>query len=186
EENAQEVEEEAAEEEKEETSEKHEEKKKGHKHSSRALELELEKKTAQLEEQTDKYKRLMAEFENARKRTEKESKRMYDIGAKEVLEKLLPVVDNFERGLAALDEETKATPFAEGIEKIYKQILVYLEDVGVKPMDSVGKEFNPDLHNAVMHIEDEEFEENVVVEEFQKGYYYKEEVLRHGMVKVAN
>ena len=138
------------------------------------------------EEANDRYKRLLAEFENARNRNEKESKRMYDIGAKEVLEKLLPVVDNFERALATIPEEDKERAFEQGVDKIYKQMIVTLEDVGVKPMNAEGTQFDPDFHNAVLHIEDEELGENVVAEELQKGYMYKDEVLRHSMVKVAN
>ena len=134
----------------------------------------------------DKYQRLMAEFENMRKRTEKESKRMYDIGAKEVLEKLLPIIDNFERAQMSLTEEQKEDPFVQGVDKIYRQLMDYLANVKVAPMDAEGKEFNPDFHNAVMHVEDDTYGENVVVEELQKGYMYKEEVLRHSMVKVAN
>lgn len=162
------------------------EKRFGNKKSSKSLELELKKKDETIEELSDKYKRLMAEFENARKRTQKESSRMYDVGAKEVLEKLLPVVDNFERGLAAIPEEEKESAFTQGFDKIYKQLMVSLDEVGVKPMLPVGTEFNPDLHNAVMHTEDEELGENIVAEEFQKGYMYKEMVLRHSMVKVVN
>lgn len=154
--------------------------------NNKALEIEVEKQKALAEEANDKYKRLLAEFENARNRNEKESKRMYDIGAKEVLEKLLPVVDNFERALQAIPEEDKDRAFEQGVDKIYKQMIVTLEEIGVKPMNATGTEFNPDFHNAVMHIEDEELEENVVAEELQKGYMYKEEVLRHSMVKVAN
>lgn len=154
--------------------------------NSKALELELEKQKELLEEADDKYKRLLAEFENARNRNEKESKRMYDVGAKEVLEKLLPVVDNFERALQTIPEEDKERAFEQGVDKIYKQLVVTLDEIGVKPMNAEGTEFNPDLHNAVMHIEDEEFGENVVAEELQKGYMYKEDVLRHSMVKVAN
>ena len=150
------------------------------------MELELEKQKELTEEANDKYKRLLAEFENARNRNEKESRRMYDVGAKEVLEKLLPVVDNFERALQAIPEEDKERAFEQGVDKIYKQLIVTLEEVGVKPMNAEGSEFNPDFHNAVLHIEDEELEENVVAEELQKGYMYKEEVLRHSMVKVAN
>ena len=138
------------------------------------------------EEANDRYKRLLAEFENARNRNEKESKRMYDIGAKEVLEKLLPVVDNFERALAAIPEEDRERAFEQGVDKIYKQMIVTLEDVGVKPMNAEGTQFDPDFHNAVLHVEDEELGENVVAEELQKGYMYKDEVLRHSMVKVAN
>ena len=154
--------------------------------NNKALELEIEKQKELLEEANDKYKRLLAEFENARNRNEKESKRMYDIGAKEVLEKLLPVVDNFERALLTIPEEDKERAFEQGVDKIYKQLIVTLEEIGVTPMNAEGTEFNPDLHNAVMHVEDEEFGENVVAEELQKGYMYKEDVLRHSMVKVAN
>ncbi|MDE6761297.1 MAG: nucleotide exchange factor GrpE [Lachnospiraceae bacterium] len=154
--------------------------------NNKAMELELEKQKELTEEANDKYKRLLAEFENARNRNEKESRRMYDVGAKEVLEKLLPVVDNFERALQAIPEEDKERAFEQGVDKIYKQLIVTLEEVGVKPMNAEGTEFNPDFHNAVLHIEDEELEENVVAEELQKGYMYKEEVLRHSMVKVAN
>lgn len=154
--------------------------------NNKVLELELEKQKELLEEANDKYKRLLAEFENARNRNEKESKRMYDIGAKEVLEKLLPVVDNFERALQAIPEEDKERAFEQGVDKIYKQLIVTLDEIGVKPMNAEGTEFNPDLHNAVMHIDDEAFGENVVTEELQKGYMYKEDVLRHSMVKVAN
>lgn len=154
--------------------------------NNKALELEIEKQKELIEEANDKYKRLLAEFENARNRNEKESKRMYDIGAKEVLEKLLPVVDNFERALLAIPEEDKDRAFEQGVDKIYKQLIVTLEEIGVTPMNAEGTEFNPDLHNAVMHVEDEEFGENVVAEELQKGYMYKEDVLRHSMVKVAN
>lgn len=156
------------------------------KKSARALEIELKKSEEKLADITDKYQRLMAEFENARKRNAKEQSRMYDIGAKEVLAKLLPVVDNFERGLDALSEEEKEGAFAQGIEKIYQQLMTVFDEIGVKAMDAAGKEFNPDFHNAVMHVEDEEFGENQVVEEFQKGYMYKDSVLRHSMVKVAN
>lgn len=154
--------------------------------SNKALELELEKQKELLEESNDRYKRLLAEFENARNRNEKESKHMYDVGAKEVLEKLLPVVDNFERALMAIPDEDKERAFEQGVDKIYKQLVVTLEEIGVKPMNPEGTEFNPDLHNAVLHVEDEEFGENIVTEELQKGYMYKDEVLRHSMVKVAN
>lgn len=154
--------------------------------NNKALELELEKQKELTDEANDKYKRLLAEFENARNRNEKESKRMYDIGAKEVLEKLLPVVDNFERALQAIPEEDKDRAFEQGVDKIYKHFMVTLEEIGVKPMNAEGTEFDPDFHNAVLHIEDDSFGENVVTEELQKGYMYKEEVLRHSMVKVAN
>ena len=128
----------------------------------------------------------MAEFENFRKRTEKEKAAMFEIGAKSIVEKLLPVIDNFERGLSALSEEEKSSGFAQGVEMIYKQLLTELGEAGVTPIEAVGKEFNPDFHNAVMHIEDENFGENIVAEEFQKGYMYKDSVVRHSMVKVAN
>ena len=137
----------------------------------------------QIEDLTDRLKRNMAEFDNFRKRTEKEKSSMYIIGAKEIIEKILPVVDNFERGLAQAPEND---PFAEGMEKIYKQLTSTLEGLGVEPIEAVGKEFNPDVHNAVMHVEDESVEDNMVVEELQKGYTYKGFVVRHSMVKVAN
>lgn len=152
----------------------------------KALEAELEKKEAEVAELKDRYQRLMAEFENARKRTAKETTRMFDMGAKDVLEKLLPVVDNFERGLSAVSEEEKDNAFVQGIDAIYKQLMTVFGEIGVSPMDAVGKEFNADFHNAVMHVEDEELGENIVAEEFQKGYMYKDQVLRHSMVKVAN
>ena len=145
-----------------------------------------DKKDEKIEELTDRLTRQMAEFDNFRKRTEREKSQMYEIGAKDIIEKILPVIDNFERGLAAVPEESKEDPFVEGMEKIYKQIMTTLEGVGVKPIEAVGQEFNPDFHNAVMHVEDEEAGENVVVEEFQKGYTYKDFVVRHSMVKVAN
>lgn len=145
-----------------------------------------DKKDEKIEELTDRLTRQMAEFDNFRKRTEKEKSQMYEIGARDIIEKILPVVDNFERGIAAIPEEEKSSPFAEGIEKIYKQFMSTLEEVGVKPIEAVGQEFNPDFHNAVMHVEDEEMEENVIIEEFQKGYTYRESVVRHSMVKVAN
>lgn len=154
--------------------------------NTKALELELEKQKEITEEANDKYKRLLAEFENARNRNEKESKRMYDIGAKEVLEKLLPVVDNFERALQAIPEEDKDRAFEQGVDKIYKHLMVTLEEIGVNPMNAEGTEFDPDYHNAVLHVEDDAFGENIVAEELQKGYMYKEDVLRHSMVKVAN
>lgn len=145
-----------------------------------------DKREEQIEELTDRLKRQMAEFDNFRKRTEKEKSQMYEIGAKGVIEKILPVVDNFERGLSAVKEEEKASPFMEGMDLIYKQLLTVLEELGVTVIEGVGSEFDPNLHNAVMHIEDEEAGENIVVEEFQKGYKYKDSVVRHSMVKVAN
>ncbi|MCI8465084.1 MAG: nucleotide exchange factor GrpE [Lachnospiraceae bacterium] len=145
-----------------------------------------DKKDEQIEDLTDRLKRSMAEFENFRKRTEKEKAAMYEVGAKSVIEKILPVVDNFERGMATLKEEEAHSPFAEGMDKIYKQLLTTLESMDVTVIEAVGQEFNPDFHNAVMHVEDEEAGENVVVEEFQKGYLYRGSVVRHSMVKVAN
>lgn len=145
-----------------------------------------DKKDVQIEELTDKYTRLMAEFENFRKRTDKEKSAMYEVGAKSVVEKILLTVDNFERGLSTISEEEKETPFVDGMDKIYKQLLLSLEEAGVKPIEAVGEQFDPELHNAVMHMEDEELGENVIVEEFQKGYMYRESVVRHSMVKVAN
>lgn len=145
-----------------------------------------DKKDLQIEELTDKLKRSMAEFENFRRRTEKEKAAMFEVGAKSVIEKILPVVDNFERGMASLNEEEAQSPFAEGMDKIYKQLLTVLESMEVKPIEALGKEFDPNFHNAVMHVEDEEAGENTVVEEFQKGYLYRDSVIRHSMVKVAN
>ena len=145
-----------------------------------------DKKDEQIADLTDKLTRQMAEFDNYRKRTEKEKSAMYEIGAKDIVEKILPVVDNFERGLQSVAEENKEDPFVQGMDKIYKQLMTTLEGIGVKPIEAVGQEFNPDFHNAVMHIEDEEAGENVVVEELQKGYMYRESVVRHSMVKVAN
>lgn len=145
-----------------------------------------DKKDVQIEELTDRLKRQMAEFDNFRKRTEKEKSAMFEVGAKSVIEKMLPVVDNFERGLAAVPEDKKDDPFVEGMEKIYKQLIGTLEELEVKAIEAVGQEFDPNFHNAVMHIEDEELGDNIVAEEFQKGYTYRENVVRHSMVKVAN
>lgn len=145
-----------------------------------------DKKDEKIEELTDMVKRQMAEFDNFRKRTEKEKASMYQVGAKEIVEKILPVVDNFERGLAMIPENEKENPVATGMTQIYKQLMAAFDEMGVKTIEAVGQEFNPDFHNAVMHIEDEEAGENVIVEEFQKGYMYKDSVIRHSMVKVAN
>lgn len=143
-----------------------------------------DKKDEKIEELTDRLQRQMAEFDNFRKRTDKEKSSMYAIGARDVVEKILPVVDNFERGLAAAPDLEE--PFADGMNKIYKQLTTVLEDLGVTAIEAVGKEFDPNLHNAVMHVEDDEVDENIIVEEFQKGYLYKDTVVRHSMVKVAN
>ncbi len=144
---------------------------------------EKDKFEQQIEELTDRLKRTMAEFDNFRKRTEKEKASMYVIGAREIVEKILPIVDNFERGL---DQAQEGDPFADGMKMIYKQLMTTLDELGVKPIEAVGKEFDPNLHNAVMHVEDEKAGDNIVVEELQKGYTYKDFVVRHSMVKVAN
>lgn len=143
-------------------------------------------KDEKIEELTDRLQRSMAEFDNFRKRTEKEKSAMFEIGAKDIIERILPIVDNFERGLAAIPEEEKASAFAEGMEKIYKQLIKSLEEAGVKPIEAVGQPFNPDFHNAVMHVEDESLGENVVAQELLKGYTYRDTVVRHSMVQVAN
>ena len=145
-----------------------------------------DKKDEKIEELTDRLTRQMAEFDNFRKRTEKEKSQMYEVGAKDIIEKILPVVDNFERGLDAVPEEKKEDPFIQGMEKVYKQFLTVLESMDLKPIEAVGNPFDPNFHNAVMHVEDENFGENEVAEEFQKGYMYRDSVVRHSMVKVAN
>ena len=166
----------ASEKENKETSEKEE----------KASEKKKDPKDEKIDELNDKLKRSMAEFDNYRKRTDKEKSAMYEIGAKDVIEKILPIVDNFERGLNSIPEDAKGSAFADGMEKIYKQFVKTLDDLGVKPIEAVGKPFDPNFHNAVMHVEDEEAGENIVVEEFLKGYMYKGSVVRHSMVKVAN
>lgn len=145
-----------------------------------------DKKDEKIEELNDRLMRSMAEFENFRKRSEKEKSQMFEIGARDIIEKVLPVIDNFERGLNAVTEEDKSSAFVQGIEKIYKQLLTSLESAGVKSIEAVGKEFDPNFHNAVMHAEDEELGENIIAEEFQKGYMYRDTVVRHSMVKVVN
>lgn len=145
-----------------------------------------DKKDEKIEELTDRLTRQMAEFDNFRKRTDKEKSQMYEVGAKDIIEKILPVVDNFERGLDAVKEEEKDDPFVQGMEKVYKHLMTTLEEIEVKPIEAVGKEFDPNFHNAVMHVEDENFGENIVAEEFQKGYTYRDSIVRHSMVKVAN
>lgn len=145
-----------------------------------------DKKDTQIEELTDRVQRQMAEFDNFRKRTEKEKAAMFEVGAKSVIEKLLPTIDNFERGFASVTESQKDDPFVQGMEKVYRQLMTSLESIGVKPIEAVGQEFDPNFHNAVMHVEDEESGENIIVEEFQKGYLYRDTVVRHSMVKVAN
>lgn len=144
---------------------------------------QIEDLTAQLD---DLRKRNLAEFENFRKRTEREKSTMFDMGAKSVLEKLLPIIDNFERGFAGLSEEQMSDPFVSGMDMVYKQLVKALADMGVEPIEAVGKPFDPNLHNAVMHVEDENLGENTVAQEFQKGYLYHGSVVRHSMVQVAN
>lgn len=139
-----------------------------------------------IEELEDRVKRQMAEFENFRKRTDKEKTAMFETGAKSVIEKILPVVDNFERGLATVPEEDKGSPFAEGMEMIYKQLLTELEKMDVKPIPAVGEEFDPNFHNAVMQVESEEYESGVIAQELQKGYTYRDSVVRHSMVAVVS
>ena len=173
----------AEETEKEEANEESEDKKK---EGGKFFKKKKDKKDEKIEELNDKYTRLFAEFDNFRKRSEKEKTAMFEVGAKSIIEKILPIIDSFERGLATVPEEEKGSGFAEGMDKVYKQLVTSLEEAGVKQIEALGQEFDPNLHNAVMHIEDESFGENVVAEEFQKGYMYRENVVRHSMVKVAN
>ncbi len=144
-----------------------------------------DKKDEQIEDLTDRLRRQMAEFENFRKRTEKEKSQMFDMGAKTIVEKVLPVIDNFERGLAAVPEDKKEDAFVVGMDKIYKQMMAELDAVGVKPIDCIGQEFDPDFHNAVMQVENDELESGTVAQELQKGYMYKDTVVRHSMVSVV-
>ncbi|HHT96530.1 MAG TPA: nucleotide exchange factor GrpE [Clostridiales bacterium] len=148
-------------------------------------EAEKDSKELKIEEQMDQLIRLRAEFENFRKRSEKEKLDMFSLGAKTIIEAILPVVDNFERGLSAVTEEEKENGFAKGVDMIYKQLINTLDGLGVKPIEAIGKEFNTDYHNAILQEESEEFEENIVSEEFQKGYTYNDKVIRYSMVKVA-
>lgn len=143
------------------------------------------KQEEKIEELNDRVQRQMAEFDNFRKRTEKEKAQMFEVGAKSIIEKILPVVDNFERGLSAVPEESKNDPFVEGMDKIYKQLMTELENLEVKPIEAVGAEFNPEYHNAVMQVESDEFESGVVAQELQKGYMYRDSVVRHSMVAVV-
>lgn len=145
-----------------------------------------DKRDEQIEELNDRLKRQMAEFENFRKRTEKEKSQMFDMGARTIVEKILPVVDNFERGLAAVPEEQKEDAFVSGMDKVYKQLMTELETIGVTPIECVGQEFNPDYHNAVMQVENEELEAGTVAQELLKGYMYKDTVVRHSMVSVVS
>lgn len=172
--------------EKEETEQSEAKTKEDKKEAKKKKKEKKDKKDEQIEDLTDRLKRSMAEFDNYRKRVEKEKSHMYEIGAKDVVEKILPVVDNFQRGFDCLSEEEKEAPFAAGMDKVFKQLMDMLEGIGVKPIEALNQEFDPNLHNAVMHVEDESVGENIIVEEFQKGYCYKDSVVRHSMVKVAN
>ncbi len=145
-----------------------------------------DKKDEQIEDLQDRLKRQMAEFDNFRKRTEKEKSQMFDMGARTIIEKILPVVDNFERGLAAVPEDLKEDAFVTGMDKVYKQLMTELEAIGVRPIETEGKEFDPELHNAVMQVENEELEAGTIAQELQKGYYYKDTVVRHSMVSVVS
>lgn len=149
------------------------------------LDKKAEAAKEQIAQLEDKVKRQLAEFENFRNRTEKEKQAMFETGAKSVIEKILPVVDNFERGLATVPEEKKEDPFVDGMNRIYRQLLTELENMGVKPIEAVGQEFDPNLHNAVMQVESEEYESGVVAQELQKGYTYRDSVVRHSMVAVT-
>ena len=148
-------------------------------------ETAAEEKDEQIEDLNDRLKRQMAEFDNFRKRTEKEKAQMFDMGAKTIVEKILPVIDNFERGLAAVPDDKKDDPFITGMDKVYKQMLTELDAAGVKPIECVGQEFDPDFHNAVMQVENDELESGTVAQELQKGYMYKDSVVRHSMVSVV-
>ena len=165
----------ASEKENKETSEKEE----------KASEKKKDPKDEKIDELNDKLKRSMAEFDNYRKRTDKEKSAMYEIGAKDVIEKILPIVDNFERGLNSIPEDAKGSAFADGMEKIYKQFVKTLDDMGVKPIEAVGKPFDPNFHNAVMQVESDEYESGVIAQELQKGYTYHDMVVRHSMVGVV-
>lgn len=159
--------------------------KNGKKGPFKKKEKKKDKRDERIEELTDQVKRQMAEFENFRKRTEKEKTQMYEVGAKSIIEKILPVVDNFERGLAAVPEEQKTDAFVEGMDKIYKQMMTVFAELDVKPIEAVGKEFDPEFHNAVMQVESDEYESGVVAQELQKGYMYRDSVVRHSMVAVV-
>ena len=145
-----------------------------------------DKKDEQIEDLNDRLRRQMAEFDNFRKRSEKEKSQMFDMGARSIIEKVLPVVDNFERGLAAVPEDQKDDAFVTDMDKVYKQLMTKFDSIGVKPIEALGQEFNPDLHNAVMQVESDEYEPGVVAQELQKGYMYKDTVVRHSMVAVVS
>ena len=150
---------------------------------------EKDPRDVKIEELNDKYMRLMAEFENFRKRTDKEKEQMFETGAKSVIEKVLPVIDNFERALDMAgpekESEAEADPFMDGMRKVYKQLMDELDKIGVKPIKAVGQEFNPEFHNAVMQVDSEEYDSGMVAQEMQKGYMYNDSVVRHSMVGVA-
>ena len=160
-------------------------KEEGKSKKSKKADKKNDKLQEKVDELEDRVKRQMAEFENFRKRTEKEKGMMFETGAKSVIEKILPVVDNFERGLATIPEEDKGAPFAEGMNMVYRQLITELEKLDVKPIEAVGKEFNPDFHNAVMQVESEEYESGVIAQELLKGYTYRDTVVRHSMVAVV-
>ena len=167
------------------TSKDKEEPKKEEKKSGFKKKEKKDKKDEKIEELTDQVKRQMAEFDNFRKRTEKEKTQMFETGAKSVIEKILPVIDNFERGLAAVPEDEKDSAFVDGMDKVYRQMLTELDAIGVKPIEAVGKEFDPEFHNAVMQVESEEYDSGIVAQELQKGYIYHDSVVRHSMVAVV-
>lgn len=168
-----------------ETTEQTEEAKAEKKSPFKKKEKKKDKRDERIEELTDQVRRQMAEFENFRKRTDKEKTQMYEVGAKSIVEKILPVVDNFERGLAAVPEEQKNDPFVDGMDKIYKQMMTVFAELDIKPIEAVGKEFDPEYHNAVMQVESEEYESGIVAQELQKGYMYRDSVVRHSMVAVV-
>ena len=172
--------EEAVEETTEETNEEEKPKKEGF------FKKKKDKRDEQIEELNDRVVRQMAEFDNFRKRSEKEKSMMFDMGAKNVIEKILPVVDNFERGFTTVEEADKDDAFVQGMQQVYKQLMTELEAIGVKPIEAVGQEFNPDFHNAVMQVESEEYESGIIAQEFMKGYMYKDSVVRHSMVGVVS
>ena len=159
--------------------------KEDNKDKKKVFKKKKDKRDEQIEALTDQVKRQMAEFDNFRKRTEKEKSSMYEMGAKSVIEKILPVIDNFERGLDTVPEDEADSPFTEGMRMIYKQLMTELDNIGVKPIEALGAEFNPDFHNAVMQVESEEYESGHVAQELQKGYMYRDSVVRHSMVAVV-
>ena len=145
-----------------------------------------DKKDVKIDELNERLVRLMAEYDNYRKRTDREKSSMYEMGVKSIVEKILPVIDNFERGFDCVEESDKDNPFIQGMHKIYEQFTGTLGEIGITAIEAVGKEFDPNIHNAVMHVDDESVGANIVVEEFQKGYMYRDAVVRYSMVKVAN